>query len=185
MQAPEDAAAAPSSSSKSKRSKMPLDKHDANQDSADTSKKPKLDDSAPAPVRPLTEEERAKLPFFVDSGEACASCGGLDDAEGNQMLLCDAPGGCDVAYHQKCLTPALETVPEGDWLCPMHDPASSSYGKKAAAKSKSPAKEGPGGTRLGIDDCGVCKNCLDKPNHDSSSTPDESESSSGEEVETA
>ena len=102
----------------------------------------------------LRPDARAKLPFFVDSGEACASCGGLDDAEGNQMLLCDAPGGCDVAYHQKCLTPALESVPEGDWLCPMHDPASSSYGKKAAAKSKSPAKEGPGGTRLGIDDCG-------------------------------
>ena len=113
-------------------------------------------------MRPLTEEERAKLPFFVDSGEACASRRprrrrGQPDAPVRR------PGGCDVAYHQKCLTPALETVPEGDWLCPMHDPSSSSYGKKAAKQSKSPAKEGPGGTRLGIDDCGVCKNCLDKP----------------------
>ncbi|KAJ9519684.1 hypothetical protein QJQ45_013313 [Haematococcus lacustris] len=31
------------------------------------------------------------------------------------MLLCD---GCGTGWHTYCLTPALDAVPEGDWLCP-------------------------------------------------------------------
>ena len=31
------------------------------------------------------------------------------------MLLCD---NCDTGWHIYCLTPPLEDVPEGDWLCP-------------------------------------------------------------------
>ena len=32
-----------------------------------------------------------------------------------QMLLCD---NCDAGYHTFCLSPPLEDVPDGDWLCP-------------------------------------------------------------------
>ena len=36
------------------------------------------------------------------------------------MLLCGDGGdiGCDRAYHTGCLFPPLQSVPEGDWLCP-------------------------------------------------------------------
>jgi hypothetical protein len=30
-------------------------------------------------------------------------------------MLCD---GCDAALHMDCLQPALDGIPEGDWLCP-------------------------------------------------------------------
>ena len=35
-----------------------------------------------------------------------------DQAE--TMLLCDS---CDAGFHTSCLSPKLETVPEGDWFC--------------------------------------------------------------------
>lgn len=44
---------------------------------------------------------------------ACAACGGAHS--GDRLVLCD---GCDSGLHMDCLQPALEAVPEGDWLCP-------------------------------------------------------------------
>jgi hypothetical protein len=35
--------------------------------------------------------------------------------DGGDLLLCDA---CHRCYHLLCLTPPLNEVPEGDWLCP-------------------------------------------------------------------
>lgn len=29
------------------------------------------------------------------------------------------PSGCDAGFHLYCLTPPLQTVPEGDWFCPV------------------------------------------------------------------
>ena len=51
----------------------------------------------------------------ADTGEACEMCGVETWVEGNWLLLCDT---CPRAYHTQCLQPALEAVPEGDWLCP-------------------------------------------------------------------
>ncbi|KAJ9520169.1 hypothetical protein QJQ45_030084, partial [Haematococcus lacustris] len=42
------------------------------------------------------------------------------------MLLCD---GCGTGWHTYCLTPALDAVPEGDWLCPRCVGAGVTYGE--------------------------------------------------------
>ena len=51
------------------------------------------------------------------AGVACLVCGEQDDEEGNAILLCDGHG-CSAGYHMRCLEPALEAVPEHEWLCP-------------------------------------------------------------------
>ena len=33
----------------------------------------------------------------------------------DKIILCDR---CDKGWHMFCLSPPLETVPEGDWVCP-------------------------------------------------------------------
>ena len=45
---------------------------------------------------------------------ACWVCAKTDRPE--SLLLCD---DCDDAYHLECLKPALLSVPDGDWFCPM------------------------------------------------------------------
>ncbi|KAK3235925.1 hypothetical protein CYMTET_53919 [Cymbomonas tetramitiformis] len=44
---------------------------------------------------------------------ACEVCRKADGEA--EMLLCDT---CNKGYHLWCLTPALDEVPEGEWLCP-------------------------------------------------------------------
>ncbi|KAK3284418.1 hypothetical protein CYMTET_7919 [Cymbomonas tetramitiformis] len=44
---------------------------------------------------------------------ACEVCRKADGEA--EMLLCDT---CNEGYHLWCLTPALDEVPEGEWLCP-------------------------------------------------------------------
>ncbi|KAJ3672228.1 hypothetical protein LUZ60_006949 [Juncus effusus] len=51
----------------------------------------------------------------VNNGEfdqICQQC--KSGLHGDVMLLCDR---CDNGYHLYCLTPALESVPEGNWYC--------------------------------------------------------------------
>jgi hypothetical protein len=48
-----------------------------------------------------------------EDGVACTACRGAHG--GDKLLLCD---GCDAALHMDCLQPALQGIPEGDWLCP-------------------------------------------------------------------
>lgn len=50
-----------------------------------------------------------------DHDDACYACGG-----GGEVLLCDH---CERVYHLRCLSPPLEKVPEGEWLCPVCLPA--------------------------------------------------------------
>jgi hypothetical protein len=45
---------------------------------------------------------------------ACCTCSKTDRPE--SLLLCD---DCDDAYHLECLTPALLSVPDGNWYCPL------------------------------------------------------------------
>lgn len=47
----------------------------------------------------------------------CQACGGDDEEEGNEILLCDGEG-CSAAFHMMCLEKPLAMVPEGNWLCP-------------------------------------------------------------------
>ncbi|KAG1679431.1 hypothetical protein FOA52_007723 [Chlamydomonas sp. UWO 241] len=65
------------------------------------------------PYRGLFEEE---------DGERCFVCHSPDSAYPSVMLLCDGckPDGtpCGNGYHLSCLKPALDSVPEGEWLCP-------------------------------------------------------------------
>ena len=42
----------------------------------------------------------------------CSICG--DHKQGAKMLLCD---GCNLGFHTFCLTPPLDEVPDGVWLC--------------------------------------------------------------------
>ena len=43
---------------------------------------------------------------------ACEGCGGTEDEEGNEILLCD---GCNAGCHLRCIVPQLPEVPEGPW----------------------------------------------------------------------
>ena len=45
---------------------------------------------------------------------ACKICFQSDHPE--VLLLCD---DCDDAYHLECLSPALLSIPDGDWFCPL------------------------------------------------------------------
>lgn len=58
---------------------------------------------------------QSKALVMVD--ESCEVCAIATWVEGDWMLLCDGPG-CERAYHTQCLSPPLDEVPEGDWLCP-------------------------------------------------------------------
>jgi hypothetical protein len=44
-----------------------------------------------------------------EHNEVCSIC-----TAGGDLLLCD---GCNQAFHLLCLTPALDSVPEGNWAC--------------------------------------------------------------------
>ncbi len=48
-----------------------------------------------------------------DDEIVCQVCGSAEDE--STIVLCD---GCPHAYHLACLTPALSSVPAGDWHCP-------------------------------------------------------------------
>jgi len=54
---------------------------------------------------------------IVPTDAVCEACGEGDDEAGNEILLCDG-GGCEAAFHLRCLPVALSQVPLGDWLCP-------------------------------------------------------------------
>lgn len=57
------------------------------------------------------------LPVKLDwdsDDEACNVCGDDEQAEGNEILLCDGEG-CEVAVHQACY--AVARVPRGKWFC--------------------------------------------------------------------
>ena len=50
----------------------------------------------------------------ADTDIACEVCGGKEDEEGNDILLCDG-NGCNAGCHLRCNEPALTEVPEGAW----------------------------------------------------------------------
>jgi hypothetical protein len=74
--------------------------------------------------------------------EACSTCGGVHTSESNAMLLCDGPG-CEQAFHQQCLVPPLQCVPEGDWLCPTCSTVKPATVTRATERPKPGAERTP------------------------------------------
>ncbi|XRB00188.1 lysine-specific demethylase [Pycnococcus provasolii] len=76
---------------------------------------------------PLTDPNDAEMSPGAESGESpqlawdasirldqiCPLCHGGHHED--KMVLCDR---CDDGYHTFCLSPPLEDIPEGDWICP-------------------------------------------------------------------
>ena len=52
-------------------------------------------------------------PDGLDPDLPCQICGSPSLAD--TMLLCDA---CDLGFHMHCLTPELNAIPRGRWVCP-------------------------------------------------------------------
>ena len=69
-------------------------------------------EAEPAEPAPAAEEEA--------DDEACRRCGDTESTGTNAILLCD---GCDAAYHMLCLPRPLATIPDGEWKCPICNPA--------------------------------------------------------------
>ena len=55
-----------------------------------------------------------------EDDERCGGCGKATSTEDNQIIFCDN-AECHECWHQCCLDPPLEKVPEGEWECPMCD----------------------------------------------------------------
>ncbi|KAJ7065206.1 regulator of chromosome condensation 1/beta-lactamase-inhibitor protein II, partial [Mycena amicta] len=53
-------------------------------------------------------------PVDVNPPETCIQCGVDHGDDGPEVLECEK---CDAPYHLSCLTPPLESVPDGEWFC--------------------------------------------------------------------
>lgn len=61
----------------------------------------------------ITESEDASDDSKDDMDDVvCGKC--KDGGDEDHLLLCEH---CPVAFHIYCLVPALERVPDGDWVC--------------------------------------------------------------------
>ena len=54
-----------------------------------------------------------------DEGEdiVCVHCLSGDASDGNNILICEGAHSAMVGWHQLCLTPPLQEIPTGCWLC--------------------------------------------------------------------
>jgi len=58
--------------------------------------------------------ELARFPETIASSSVCLVCEHETPDDGATLLECDR---CENPYHLGCLTPALPSVPDGEWLC--------------------------------------------------------------------
>nr|GAT55086.1 predicted protein [Mycena chlorophos] len=67
-------------------------------------------------VRPNGEKysDLPRHPVDVNPPETCVECGVDHGDDGPEVLECEK---CDAPYHLSCLTPPLESVPDGEWFC--------------------------------------------------------------------
>ena len=49
--------------------------------------------------------------YDKDDHDECEICHDV-----GELLICD---GCELSYHTTCLDPPLETIPDGEWYCPL------------------------------------------------------------------
>ncbi len=79
----------------------------------------------PAPQLPIALDETGALlpqPLLMGLHRVpenidvlvCELCSGGHNEE--RIILCDK---CDKGFHMFCLSPALEDVPDGEWVCPL------------------------------------------------------------------
>jgi hypothetical protein len=68
-------------------------------------------------TRGLPIERRGRPKHITyDTEVVCYICGNGDSEDPNLIILCDGDN-CDYAVHQQCITPSLQTIPDGDWYC--------------------------------------------------------------------
>ena len=77
-----------------------------------------------------------------DDDAPCHRCGATWWEPGNEMLLCDRKG-CTAAWHLKCCDPPLDTIPRGDWFCPLHAKTTKAGGKPMQKQPKSQKQPKP------------------------------------------
>ena len=65
--------------------------------------------------------------LLIDGTAECGLCGSGEVYAGNDILLCDSPD-CGRSFHQQCLVPPLQTIPEGDWFCHVCEPSGANAG---------------------------------------------------------
>jgi hypothetical protein len=73
-----------------------------------------------APKIPIGEDTVNSWLCGVCSGadkDVCTQCGDYTSwpLRNNSMVFCE--GGCEQWWHQQCLNPVLETLPDGAWIC--------------------------------------------------------------------
>lgn len=54
----------------------------------------------------------------------CSGCNLRQETINDSVLICDGPA-CGREYHLRCCVPALDIIPEGDWLCQDCSPSGS------------------------------------------------------------
>lgn len=60
-----------------------------------------------------SEGPSCRVPSNIDT-MVCELCQGGHHED--EIILCDK---CDKGFHMSCLTPPMEHVPDGDWVCPL------------------------------------------------------------------
>ena len=82
------------------------------------------DDLKPPPIPEegavvLVQTPVVVVPVEQDDTIRCEICGQEDDTkETGESLMCgNGTIGCDKCYHQNCLNPRLEKIPDDDWFC--------------------------------------------------------------------
>ncbi|CAK5273781.1 unnamed protein product [Mycena citricolor] len=89
-------------------------------------------------VKPGSEKysDLPRHPADLGPPETCVECGIDQGDDGDDVLECEK---CDGPWHLKCLSPPLESVPDGEWFCPdcvAHPGASvSAAAKRLKARS--------------------------------------------------
>ena len=53
-----------------------------------------------------------------DEDIVCVHCLSDDACDGNDILIYEGAHSATVGWHQLCLTPPLQEIPTGCWLCP-------------------------------------------------------------------
>ena len=86
-----------------------------------------------------------RLPSYADEDEddvSCEVCGSGAVGPGNDLVLCDGEHEVTVAYHQACLEPTLDPIPEGDWFCLACCEAAQAMDMQSKADSSYPPSQG-------------------------------------------
>ena len=91
--------------------------------------------SVSVPKEPMADEDEGEGEDFI-----CVHCHSADASEANEILICEGAHSATLGWHQLCLTPPLDEVPDGCWLCPECVSAWSGPGSCLADPNYTPAR---------------------------------------------